>query len=309
MNVIASQINENIVPVTNDAGFEGSLIGQALQWNPTNPLRNANGTLNVDKGGTRINPLAYSEAYNDKSKLTTILASVSPSYKFTPELEYKFLYSVNYSTGLRKGELASFINVQGLQEDTATNTLGGAAGIFSNELYNTQLTHTLNYVKQLSTSINLNALAGFEYSKYENRGNGLSATRFENTRPYYDFINFTQTANRNVFTFIDPTVELQSYFARAIVNVMDKYLFQATFRADGSSKFGENNKYGYFPSISAAWNVTKEDFMQGIAPVNNLKLRVSYGLTGNQEFPAGASQERYVVNQGTISRAQLQNPD
>ena len=309
VNLITSQINENIVPVTENAGFEGSLVGQALQWNPTNPLRRPDGSLNVDKGGNQINPLAYSEAYNDKSKLTTILASVSPSYKLTKELEYRFLYSVNYSTGTRKGEVASFINVQGIQEDTATKTLGGAAGIFSNELYNTQLTHTLNYVKQLTANINLNAVAGFEYSKYENRGNGISATKFQNTRPYYDFINFTQTADRNAFTFIDPTIELQSYFARAILNIQDKYLFQATFRADGSSKFGANNKYGYFPSVSAAWNVSKEAFMEGVTAINSLKLRASYGKTGNQEFPAGAAQERYVVNQGRIDLAQFKNED
>ena len=96
-----------------------------------------------------------------------------------------------------------------------------------------------------------------------------------------------------------PTTELQSFFGRAIVNYKDKYLFTGTFRADGSTKFGENNKYGYFPSVGLAWNVTKEDFLAGNGFINNLKLRVGWGKTGNQEFPSGASLNRFGLGQTT----------
>jgi iron complex outermembrane receptor protein len=73
----------------------------------------------------------------------------------------------------------------------------------------------------------------------------------------------------------------------------DKYLLTATLRADGSSKFGENNKYGYFPSIGAKWVVSSEGFMEGGKLFSNLAVRASWGLTGNQEFPAGSSQEQF----------------
>jgi iron complex outermembrane receptor protein len=105
-------------------------------------------------------------------------------------------------------------------------------------------------------------------------------------------------------------VELQSYFARAILNFKDKYLFTGTFRADGSTKFGKNNRYGYFPSVGLAWNASKEEFLAGNGFVNNLKVRVGWGKTGNQEFPPGASKDRYSVEQnGQSTRLNFLNED
>jgi iron complex outermembrane receptor protein len=99
-------------------------------------------------------------------------------------------------------------------------------------------------------------------------------------------------------------------FARANVNIKNKYLLTATVRRDGSTKFGENNKYGVFPSFSAAWNVTNENFMQTVKFVQNMKVRVGWGQTGNQEFPSGASQTRFGVSgPGSISQQNVGNPD
>jgi iron complex outermembrane receptor protein len=85
----------------------------------------------------------------------------------------------------------------------------------------------------------------------------------------------------------------------------DKYLFTATFRADGSSKFGVNNKYGYFPSVALGWNVFKENFMTN-SMFNNLKLRTSWGQTGNQEIPskitkASYSEDRLITGAQSLS--------
>ncbi|HET8737693.1 MAG TPA: SusC/RagA family TonB-linked outer membrane protein, partial [Pricia sp.] len=77
--------------------------------------------------------------------------------------------------------------------------------------------------------------------------------------------------------------ELQSFFGRLNYGYADKYLVTATIRADGSSKFGANNEYGYFPSLALAWNIGKEDFLADNTAINNLKLRASWGQTGNQE--------------------------
>jgi iron complex outermembrane receptor protein len=101
---------------------------------------------------------------------------------------------------------------------------------------------------------------------------------------------------------------LQSFFVRVALNFKNKYLLTATLRADGSTKFGEDNKYGYFPSLAAAWNISSEDFMSTVAFISNLKLRVGWGQTGNQEFPAGAAQDRYgVTGIGAISRLNVAN--
>src|SRR5690606_37417314 len=86
-------------------------------------------------------------------------------------------------------------------------------------------------------------------------------------------------------------------------------LFTATMRADGSTKFGENNKYGYFPSLAAAWVLSEESLFSDVNNLNQLKLRLGWGRTGNQEFPAGASQERYSFGLQQISLNNVANPD
>ena len=90
-------------------------------------------------------------------------------------------------------------------------------------------------------------------------------------------------------------------------NYKDKYLLTATFRADGSTKFGANNKYGYFPSFAVAWNISKEKFFK-VDLINSLKIRAGWGKTGNQEFPPGSSQALYALQNGG-SVAQLNNPN
>src|SRR5690606_33997558 len=82
---------------------------------------------------------------------------------------------------------------------------------------------------------------------------------------------------------------LNSYFARINYILDDKYLFTATGRADGSSKFGENNKYAFFPSAALAWRVSEEGFLKGNQAISNLKIRTSFGLTGNSEIPPYSS--------------------
>jgi iron complex outermembrane receptor protein len=319
INITASQALDNMAPISNNAGFRGSLVGQALQWNPTKPLRRPNGTLDVDLGGDVLNPLGVSEAYNDVSKVTTLLASISPSFKITRGLEYRLLTSVNYGSGNRKVWVANFINLNDplpIQrrvdaQGNVTNQ-GGHARLGNNESINWQVTNTLNYEKNITSNLFLNAVVGAEYLKYNNRNNFLSATGFPDLPyPYYDFFQATDPTRINHGFYVSPTTELQSYFGRATFNLNDRYLLTATLRADGSSKFGENNKYGYFPSFAAAWNISNEDFFSNTLGgfANNLKLRAGWGKTGNQEFPAGASQRRYNVGFGSISREQLENPE
>ena len=308
-NLVASQNHEDIAPVTNDAGFEGSLIGNALQWNPTHPLYNPDGSIWIkdpNLGSQTVNPIALLAAYKDVSKITDILASISPSFKFTKELEYRMLYSVNYGSGIRRSSILSWMNF--------ANTEGrGIASSASNELLTQQITHTLSYNTQVTSRFNLNAVVGYEYQRFENKGFGLSGQDFQtNAIDYNNIFSNTSQSSRGIYGFEDPISELQSYFGRATFNYEDKYLLTATFRADGSSKFGSNNKYGYFPSFAAAWNITNEDFLKNNIFANNLKLRLGWGKTGNQEFPAGAAQERYALGisgPGTLGQVNVANPD
>ena len=310
-SILTSQTNEDVAPISGTAGFKGSLIGQALQWNPTRSLFKTDGTLNFDYGSDQINPLAYSRAYFDKAKVTSVLANFAPSYKITNDLEYKLQVSVNYSVGSRHQYTTAYININDIAIDG--NGKGGEANIAQNELLSKQVTNTLSFVKDIAKNVNLNAVIGHEYLKTDFNGSSMYARRFLPTdKPYYYFMSSSDPSTRRTNGFADPTTELQSFFGRVVVNLSDKYLFNATMRADGSSKFGSNNRYGYFPSVSAAWNLDKENFMKSVSFVRNLKLRASWGITGNQEFPAGAAQILYVLNgsnPATFQQSQIANPN
>ena len=288
-NITVANLNERIAPVSNDAGSAGNLISLALIWNPTLALKTSNGLYNQANPSGQVNPMALSDAYNDHSSLLQLLGSFSAAYKITPELEYRLLYGLNYGTGSRETELQGWI----------ASALGGDAGgkglanIASSTLSSQTLTHTLNYNKALNKNLTLNALAGYEYWKTAFKGNGTYVYQFDlnlnqaDINPnyhYYDNIQDGKPGNLRTSSFKDPSVELQSYFGRVGLNYKDKYLFTGTIRADGSSKFGKNNRYAYFPSAAVAWNISSEDFMKNYSFVNSLKLRVGYGQTGNQEF-------------------------
>ncbi len=285
-SLIAANVTEKIAPISNDAGSAGNIISLALIWNPTLPLVRSNGLYNQTNPSGQTNPLALSDAYNDQTSQTTLLGSMSAGYKITPDLEYKFLLGLNYGTGVRRQEIQGWIQSLG-------NPVGGSANVSDAQLFSETITHTLNYIKQITPRLNLNAVAGYEYWKTSFLGSGIFGSKYDLNQSqtditpgyhYYNNIEAGDPGNRQTYSFKDPSVELQSYFGRAVLNYNDRYLLTATFRADGSSKFGENNKYAYFPSVAAAWNITNEDFMKNSSIFNSLKLRIGYGQTGNQEF-------------------------
>ena len=307
VSINTAQLQEEVVPITNNAGFQGSLIGQALQWNPTHPFTKADGTYWIEPqfGASSPNPLWVLQMYDDNVNTTQIWGYVAPYFRFTNELEYKFQYGRNQSDGRR----TAMIGRQLLNFNDIKNR--GWASSSESKLLVEQFTHTLSYNKQLSTDFNLNAVIGYEYLNFEFSNSGLSAFDFTDVGiPYYNMFGYSTNASRNVFHFESPTNELQSMFARANVNIKGKYLLTGTVRRDGSTKFGENNKYAIFPSFSAAWNLSSETFMQNMRALQNVKIRVGWGQTGNQEFPSGASQTRFGVSgPGSMSQLNVGNPD
>ena len=309
----ASHVAEQVAPISQDAGSNGNLISLALIWNPTLPLKHSDGTYNQANPSGQVNPLAISDAYNDYVNITTLLGNVNAGYKFTDWLEYRFLYGLNYGRGDRKGEIQGWIKGTGGDADAK-----GLAAVYGRNLSSQTITHTLNFNKDLSDDLSLNALVGYEYWKTNYWGNttyvydfpyNLSQTNRTGIH-YYDNMAAGKQGNLQAASFRDPLVEIQSLFARAILSYKDKYNLTATIRRDGSSKFGSNNKYANFPSVAASWTVSGEDFMKDLKVINFLKLRVGYGETGNQEFPADAALDVYrYTNNGTLSTLHFGNPD
>jgi len=304
-NIIFGNTLTDQAPIGNTSGFQGSLIGQALQWNPTHPLRKPNDSIwiNNQLGATTINPLAMIAAYSDKTSLNNIIANISPSYKILRNLEYRMLYAVNYSTAERRTSMRNWLNFTGNL---------GSAQIGNNRSVNQTLTHTLSYTPQLTKNINMNAVVGYEYLRYDFKGSGMQANRFFDY-PQLDYTNYMQNspaADRNVFSYAPPVSEIQSLFARAQFSFGDRFILSGTVRRDGSSKFGANNKYGIFPAVSGAWNISNESFVSSSKAISNLKLRASWGITGNQEFPSGVSQRTVSIGIGdNTSVNNFENPD
>ncbi|SFW40338.1 SusC/RagA family TonB-linked outer membrane protein [Chitinophaga sancti] len=303
-SVQAAHTTEQIAPITNDAGFTGSLIGQALQWNPTLALRKADGSFNILGKGSAINPEAMSAAYDDDVNVNSILANISPYIKITDDLEYRFVYSINHQVGERETQIASFINIPNVMDN-------GQAYYGVNTLTSQLFTHTLNYNKQVTKAMFLSAVVGYESQQFNYKGRSMGGLGFStDALKYVDILQNPIQTNTFISSFRNPKSELQSFFGRANLNFFDKYLLTATLRADGSSKFGENNKYGYFPSFAAKWNIANEAFLKDNKTVSQLSLRVGWGITGNQEFPAGAAQEQYTLNSnGGASLSNVANPN
>lgn len=304
-NIFAANAKENNAPIANNSGFQGNLIGMALQWNPTENLFKTDGSVNIIPGSSTVNPVAMQRGYTDISSINSLFGVVNLGYAITSDLSYKFGISLNHQSGTRKGMMARYItlvNVENL----------GLGFVGNNELSTLVLQHLLNYNKQISSSVNVTGLLGYEYQKFSYSGSNMNATGFANDDvPFYNIMQNSPASNRNISSFEDPDASIQSYFARGVVNIKDRYLLTATFRADGSSKFGANNKYGYFPSVAAAWNVNNEAFMKGQNTFSNLKVRGSWGITGNQAFPSGSAQTQwgYANNAGGLYQINVANPD
>lgn len=308
-NLIAGNYGENLTSVSNTAGSTGNIISSALSWNPTQSLMTT-GLYNFPTNGSG-NPLAFNDAFSDKSSVNVFLGNMSAAYQLTKKLEYKFLYGVNNGTGTRK------INIEGwLKGFPGLSGLGNAA-IGNATLLSQTFTHTLSYLTNITDHLTLNGVVGYEYFKTDFSGGSISASGFktnldQSTRTTIPYTSIFQNAltPQPLQTYANPTAELQSFFGRATFNYLDKYVVTGSLRADGSSKFGKNNRYGYFPAIGLKWTISNEDFMKGGSLFSNLGLRASYGVTGNQEFPAGSSQEQFRLNTYTTFPQVINgNPD
>ena len=315
--VTVANVNEQIAPVSSNAGSTGSIISNALQWNPTLVMKHSALNYTVNPNG-QVNPLAFSDGYNDYANVTTLLGNFTAGYKILPGLEYKFLYGANYSTGTRKNELLGWVSgTGGNNVPDATTGLGGEAAVGGTQLFSQTLTHTLTYTKSFN-DLNFVALGGYEYytTSYKTQFTSTYGFDYNNNLshllPIHLYDNMQDGLQKNLTTNSsnDPTADLQSYFARVQFNYKEKYSLTASFRADGSSKFGSNNRYAYFPALSGRWNISDENFLKDSKVLSTLALRVGWGKTGNQEFPAGAAQDRYqYTSSGNLSVINFANPN
>ncbi|MGM0580387.1 MAG: SusC/RagA family TonB-linked outer membrane protein [Bacteroidota bacterium] len=317
--ITLSRINDIAPPITNNAGFEGDLLGAAYIANPTFPA-----DPEEQIGGFR-NPLSMLKYNLDEAQTDRALINLSLDYDISDNLNFRVNTGFDNSNSTRNQMASSALLAGNIFEN-------GQGGIATIETSSNLLEALLTYDKKLGDG-NLNILGGYSYQEFNRSGNTLQGFGFNTpdlnqmisdleeagstvrgaiSGDYqqfgYDpgddqfFVNRLATGTEdlsprpdipveavteNKFASID---EIQSFFGRVNYNVQDKYLFTATLRADGSTRFGGNNRYGIFPSAAAAWRISDESFIP--ESVHNLKLRAGYGVTGNQEIPHNVHQNR-----------------
>lgn len=271
-NFSASQANADIA--------QNIALGLAQNMRPTDPIRNPDGTYYQIPGTfANYNPLAIVENRTQKEKLSDLLANVQAAYTIIDGLVF------NVSGTLR----TQARNTNAVQNSLAGVPLRGYVGNSGlrvlDAVTDQQLETTLTYSKAISSNSTLNLLGGYTYQDVINDGFGVTNNNFLTDLFGADNIGsgLGIRTNPGFIGSYKNEYKLVSFLARAQYSLANKYFATVNLRRDGSTKFGDNNKWGFFPSVSVGWAISEEAFLKGNSIVDNLKLRVSWGRTGNSE--------------------------
>ncbi len=284
-------LTRNVFGLVNTEGRYGDdgVLSLALGAAPIYPVYDADGNFNYDHNNTSYgqsklnNPVAVATLIEDQMVSIQMLGTAYLQYEIFKGLKYKMQGSWNYNNYVRDyyrpAALPNSTNRRPPSNPTAESR--------TKNKYTWVWENTLTYKKVFNKKHTLNALAGWTAQRYQTNANRLTATDL----PMNDLIH--TIPNNSTATKYDSNKEawaLLSGIARVQYNYRDKYLLSAAMRADGSSRFGKNNRWGYFPSVSAAWYLTEEEFMKPVSSwLTNLKLRASWGVTGNMSIGNYAS--------------------
>ena len=261
-----------------------SVIGSALQMAPNWPVYNEDGSFNFDGNGkwrigkdyqhnAVLNPVAIAKLIDNQVAHTNVLGRLYLNYEFVKDLKYEISLGATLNDYSNRTYRPS--TLPNLGQNFYTSASNPVATNSQTFIYNWIIEHTLNYSKTFGDH-SFKFLGGFTSQKNYSEQNGVTATNFPN--------DLVKTINAGTVISGSANIQewsLMSLLSRVQYNYKNKYLASAALRADGSSRFGPKNKWGYFPSASVGWRVSSEDFFDNIKTISNLKLRASYGVTGN----------------------------
>ncbi|WP_333821061.1 TonB-dependent receptor [Ohtaekwangia sp.] len=279
---VGVNLNPSVVKndIVNSEGpyYDEGVIGNALAAAPIFPVYNADGSYNFGNNiwccgqTTVVNPVALANEINDNMTQVRLLGNTYASYELMDGLTYKLSAGADINSYKRDYFRPSqTVEVAGIAGPQAP------VGFSRSKLFiNWLVEHTLTYNKVFGDH-SVSALAGFTSQMEREEGNSVEGINYPN--------QYVQTLdNAGIISAGSSTTQewsLLSYLARAQYEYRGKYLLSASLRRDGSSRFGSGNKWGMFPSVSAGWRLSEEPFLKQVSWLSNLKLRSSYGLTGN----------------------------
>ncbi|MDR1653589.1 MAG: TonB-dependent receptor [Prevotellaceae bacterium] len=254
----------------------GDAIGEALRMDPTQPVKadgfedyngywqwiSSTGARNTMATG---NPVALIDGVNDQADVLRSIGNVQLDYKmhFLPDLHANLNVGYDYSNGLGKKVTEPWAH---------KNLPTGLRTQFNQEKQNLLLEFYLNYTKQLNSANRLEVMAGYTWQDWKKNDKAYNEMQYDNV-----------TVKTEAGIIIPEHNRLISFYGRLNYNLLDRYLLTATVRRDGSSRFAPNNRWGTFPSVALAWRISEEGFLKDNDVLSNLKLRLGWGVTGQQE--------------------------
>lgn len=256
-----------------DYGFYG-IFNYAINQNPTVPVKDEQGRY-TRMGGTNMqNPVEYNDNYYSEQTRHRLLAFGKVDFEIISGLHA--VANLSYEHG-------SWQNRYYQPSYAAGNSVGGTGRRQLADNSNYQLETYVSYDKTIADVHKLNAMAGYSYSKYVYEGFGASRSGFDTDSFLYNNLGAGNDYRKDDVYSNKGEARLASFYGRLNYSFNSKYMLTATMRADGSSRFGANHKWGYFPSAALGWRVSEEAFMKDIEWLDNLKVRIGYGVTGNQD--------------------------
>lgn len=272
-NVNASMTKQNDV-LALDQGL--SVYDAMYYYLPISPIRNADGTwFEKPDRSQYANPVSLIEENDNFTKTKLLQAHAKASYKILPDL----MYNIDLSMQNRQYNNSQYYSSRSM----AARNQNGRAIRTAVEDERRVMEMNLNYDKTLAEVHRISALAGYSWEE-NNNDDGFRLT----TNDYYN--DDLKYYNPSMGNFIDrlgsggyylSTLRMISVYGRLSYSYKSKYLMQATLRRDGSSAFGANHRWATFPSVSAAWRLSEEEFLRQSGIFDELKLRIGYGVSGN----------------------------
>ncbi len=248
------------------------IFSLALSYLPVLPDYNPDGSHYQPANNNTVNPLYFLEEGYSKKRENFFQGTVKADYEIFKGLKTGILGAMSSANDVYD---FFYPGIVGRNEQSKASKSNDNKQIFSGDIHG-------NYRKNFGKHT-IDITCVYEYNKFINDGFGVMARGFLVPELLNNNLGTATDVQTRDISSYKSEVKLISFLGRAVYNFDDRYILTANFRRDGSSKFGPNNRWGNFPSIALAWRTSNENFMKNVKWLDNLKLRLSYGFTGNQE--------------------------
>lgn len=236
------------------------------------------------------NPLTLVTLADDQNKVTTLLANLHAEYTFAEGLTFRARGGVNNTASQR--------DLYHPRGTTLGDLQGGYAYRGHIRSFNYLTEFTLNLNRTFNKIHRVNAVAGYTWQEWERQDFSINAMDFPNDNQLYYNLSAANTVSKPLTS--TTKWALASYLARVNYTFDDRYLLTFTGRADGSTRLANGSKWQFFPSVALGWNLHHEGFMESADWISGIKLRASYGLSGNQTIAVGATQGMLTPSTGVV---------